>query len=53
MAWNGKKKCYECDRCGKSIGYSTANQTLCKECNKWLKEYMSRYYAEKTQLTEA
>ena len=41
MAWNSKKKCYECDRCGRSIGYFTT-QTLCKECNEWLKEYMSK-----------
>lgn len=38
MAWNSKKKHYECDRCGKSISHT---QTLCKECDKWLKDYVS------------
>lgn len=40
MAWNSEKKRYECDRCGKPI---SGTQTLCKECDEWLKEYMSKY----------
>lgn len=36
MAWNSEKKRYECDRCGKPI---SCTQTLCKECDEWLKEY--------------
>lgn len=39
MAWNSEKKRYECDRCGKPI---SGTQTLCKECDEWLKGYMSK-----------
>lgn len=41
MAWNSEKKRYECDRCGKPIGHTTT-QTLCKECDEWLREYISK-----------
>lgn len=39
MAWNSEKKRYECDRCGKPISCA---QTLCKECDEWIKDYVSK-----------
>ena len=37
MAWNETKGIYECDRCGKQID---GKETLCPECNTWLREWV-------------
>lgn len=31
---------FECDRCGKHIGYG---ERLCKECNEWLEKYCKEH----------